>query len=49
MTDPHELEERPELESRPPILGSWTAIYTLLLSTLAILVAIFWLITDTYA
>ncbi|HEY0094205.1 MAG TPA: hypothetical protein VGB96_07775 [Archangium sp.] len=53
MTKPPESagtpKPRPELDDAPPLLGSWRNIYTLVLGTLALLVALFWAITRAYA
>lgn len=40
---------RPEMaDAAPPILGSWRNVYALTLGTLAGLIALFWLLTETY-
>lgn len=39
----------PELDDRPPVLGSWRNIYAVVLGTLALLVVVFWIITEVYA
>ncbi|MCB9639166.1 MAG: hypothetical protein H6728_12550 [Myxococcales bacterium] len=42
--DPTSPQERPELEDAPPILGSWKRIYILVLSVLAVQLALYaWL------
>lgn len=40
---------RPELDDAPPILGSWRNIYLVVLGTLAVLVVLFWMLTEAYA
>ena len=40
---------RPELDDAPPLLGSWRNIYLLVLGTLALLIALFWVLTRAYS
>ncbi|MCI0572143.1 MAG: hypothetical protein L0Y66_15415 [Myxococcaceae bacterium] len=40
---------RPELDETPPLLGSWRNIYLLVVGTLAVLVALFWALTEAYS
>lgn len=40
--------ERRDLDERPPVLGSWRAIYLVVLGNLALLVALFWALTEVY-
>jgi hypothetical protein len=42
-------ESRPEMADLPPILGSWRNVYAVTLGTLAVLVGLFWLLTEVYA
>lgn len=39
---------RPDLDARPPLLGSWRNIYLVVLGNLALLVVIFWAITRAF-
>jgi hypothetical protein len=41
--------DRPELDERPPVLGSWNALYAVVLGNLALMVAVFSAITWWYA
>lgn len=49
MTDSPPPESRPEMADTPPILGSWRNVYAVTLGTLAVLIALFWLLTEVYA
>ena len=44
-----ETEDRPELDERPPLLGSWTNLYAVVIGNLALLVVVFWWIARVYA
>lgn len=41
-------EARPDLDERPPLLGSWRRIYAVVLGNLALLVFLFWVMTKAY-
>jgi hypothetical protein len=43
------MNGRPELDERPPLLGSWRNIYLVVIGTLVALIALFTLLTGTYA
>lgn len=45
------MQETPQrdLESPPPVLGTWPRLYGLVIGNLALLVAVFWWITRSYA
>jgi hypothetical protein len=40
--------ERDVLDERPPVLGSWRAIYAVVLGALALVVALLWALTEVY-
>lgn len=40
---------RADLDDAAPVLGSWRAIYAVVLGTLVVLVGLFWLITEAYS
>lgn len=40
---------RPEMDDAPPLLGSWRNLYAATLGTLAVLVLLFWLLTEACA
>ncbi len=42
-------ESRPELADAPPVLGSWRNVYAMTIGTLAVLVVLFWALTEAYA
>lgn len=39
---------RPELEDKPPLLGSWKAIYMVVIGNLFFFVGLFYLLTRLY-
>lgn len=39
----------PPPDDRPPLLGSWSRLYALLLGALALQILAFWLVTRAYA
>ncbi len=43
-----ESEARPELDDRPPLLGSWRNIYLVVLANLGLLVVLFYVLTRLY-
>jgi hypothetical protein len=43
------MNGRSELDERPPLLGSWRNIYLVVIGTLVALIALFTLLTGTYA
>lgn len=45
MTD----EPQADLETPPPVMGTWPRLYALVVGNLALLVAVFWWITRSYA
>lgn len=45
----HDEPQRADLDETPPILGSWRAIYLVVLGNLAVLVLLFWAVTRAYA
>ena len=42
-------EQRPELDDKPPVLGSWRNLYAVELAILVALIAFFWFVTQYYA
>lgn len=38
-----------DLETPPPVMGTWPRLYALVIGNLALLVAVFWWITRSYA
>lgn len=49
MSESEGVPDRPELDARPPLLGSWRNLYAVVLGNLVFLIALFWWITRTYA
>jgi len=49
-SQPGEPEARgpAELDDRPPVLGSWRAIYAVVLGALAVVIALLWALTEVY-
>ena len=43
------MSDRPELDDRPPILGSWRNIYAVVIGTLIALIVAFTIVTKVYA
>lgn len=41
-------ERRPELDDAPPVLGSWRNVYLLVIGNLAVLVLLFWLLSEAH-
>jgi hypothetical protein len=48
MTDPKEKSDA-QLDSRPPLLGSWRNLYLLVLGALALQVALYYALTRAYS
>ncbi len=48
MTTPSEVPTGGSPEDPPPLLGSWNALYSLVLGFLAVQVAVYWMITVAY-
>jgi hypothetical protein len=49
VSDDRVESARPEMDDKPPLLGSWRNIYAVVLGTLAIIIVVCALITRAYA
>lgn len=45
---PKPTNARPEMDDKPPILGSWKRLYTLEIGVLVLVMAGLWLVTRMY-
>lgn len=46
---PQDGKDRRDLDETPPVLGSWRAIYLVVLGNLLALVVLFWALTRVYS
>jgi hypothetical protein len=49
VTEPERPEMRPEMDDKPPVLGSWRNIYALVIGTLVVIIVLGALVTRAYA
>lgn len=42
-------DDRPDLDDTPPILGSWRTIYVVVVANLAVLILVFWALSELYS
>jgi hypothetical protein len=49
MSEAERPETRPEMDDKPPVLGSWRNIYVLVIATLVVIIVAGALVTRAYA
>lgn len=48
MSDARDDADAAQLDDKPPLLGSWRNIYTLVIGTLVVVIALFTIVTKVY-
>lgn len=43
------MQERPEMDDRPPILGSWRNLYAAEIAVLAVIILALWRLTEAFS